>query len=517
MSNNESGFFDKYHTKGRYLITERKYDEALSIFIDLVDKWPEHKLFQYYLSICYAALNDYDKSIIHIENAINIDPFRFSFRLSYATTILYGFNDVNKTLIELNKCDSILKNYGNSTLKDIHYYNLLYGKCYELLNDYENAKIKYNDASNCHSKIFNLQGCWYLGRLHQQLSELDNAQAYYDEIYHCSRERFGTFSTLQLPMLHCAGFYIIIGNLSAAIDLLEILTDNKNQNYKIYYVNIYFYFGYIYQKWNELEISIEYYTKCYQWFKKLDTIYELNSDLIIKIFKSIKNNSFKKFHQNCIDNEFIEMNKKINKMTFQNEHLYSNYMCESVFKGFDIKMDKSNDDLKDDLNDDLNEDSNNTNELSEGYNSKDKPLEVSQELNDISEKEFKIWINKLGCKGQQYINKFKEHNINDIRYCFKSQNLKLIDMNNRLDELLFAKLASLFDAECNAFDHFLMGLPDNLYNNYISRFKNIGILTINALFRHSDSPQLILKIIGQTNINDSKRIFNFIHKHYILQ
>jgi tetratricopeptide (TPR) repeat protein len=82
------------YQKANILIINRKYEEALSILLDLNERMPKEAPIHILIGRIYKSKNEYTKALSHFNAAIDIDPKDSNIAKSYIEKLYIDDGDI---------------------------------------------------------------------------------------------------------------------------------------------------------------------------------------------------------------------------------------------------------------------------------------------------------------------------------------------------------------------------------------------------------------------------------------
>ncbi len=151
-------------SKGNKLFGEKKYEEALKIYNELLQKQPEFKILNKNIGNCYFAMEKYDKAI---------EAYKKAIRDKGDNTDIYVA--IGNAYINMGKNDKALLWYEKADVRKIKDYNVLYNIGVIFYNNYNYKKAaEFFKMAVEHNPDFK-DGWYQLGMTYIGLNKIDEA------------------------------------------------------------------------------------------------------------------------------------------------------------------------------------------------------------------------------------------------------------------------------------------------------------------------------------------------------
>ncbi len=156
--------------KGNKLFQEKKYNEALKVYQELLEEQPKFKILNRNIGNCYFAMEDYEKAIEYYKKAI---------KEKGDNTEVYVA--IGNAYINMGKNNEALKWYEKADVKKIKDFNVLYNIGVIFYNNfnYEKAAEFFKMAVE-HNPEF-ADGWYQLGMTYVGLNKIDEAKKAFSE------------------------------------------------------------------------------------------------------------------------------------------------------------------------------------------------------------------------------------------------------------------------------------------------------------------------------------------------
>ncbi|MEW8994011.1 helix-turn-helix domain-containing protein [Clostridium sp.] len=228
--------------------------------------------------------------------------------------LLYDENSFNTAFIYYYKILEIYNDNKDNTNKSLAYIKL--SKCKIMALSYEEA-LAYLFKAYSYCKEFNdttnLTNCLYnIALSYKKLGEYDNALIYIDELLNlCDCDNNLTLYIITI-ILKC-NCYLNKKDYHLALTIYFDILDNFSENIGIYLGMIYNNIGLIYCELNEIDKSIDYFSKAIS-FRKVHDIERVNHSIIDMSSLYVKENSYDKAIELLY--ESIALSEKYSDMEF---------------------------------------------------------------------------------------------------------------------------------------------------------------------------------------------------------